>query len=1026
MNVHIISHTHWDREWFLTAKYTSEWLPPFFNSLFNMLERYPDYYFVLDGQTIMIEDFLDQLTSHQKKAALKKLKKFINQKRLMVGPYYLQADWRLLNGESLIRNLLLGMQIANELGSSMKVGWLLDNFGQISQAPQIHKGFELNGLYLWRGIDTEPEKISTEFIWEAPDRSQIVSIYLISSYRNAMRLAEYSDLARERVESEIKKLQPFATTNNILLMNGYDQEMIPDDILPLIKDLNKKFKNIKLIQSTPEKYLSAILQKNPLFQIIKGAQESGRYISIFPGTLSARMYLKQMNVECENLLIKWAEPISSLLLALGGEYQNEKLSLAWKELLKNHPHDNICGVSIDDVHSDMEDRFNTVRQMAKEVVENGLLRISNNIDTKHEQNIVVFNSTPRVKSQVVKIALKIGKRFSLYEADSDKEVPFQIGEKKGDLTQIYFWADSIPGLGYKTFYYLNKNKKANFSYNKKLKVYPEENRMENEFLDVKIEDNGTLTIIDKKTGRKFENIGYFQDGGDAGDTYNYSYPAEDEIITSLNSKARIKALEYGDLIAKFQIEISMHLPVSLTSNRKRRKKIRRHFPIVVIVELKANSPRVDFYTRLKNNVKDHRLRVIFPTHLEVDSSFSDRPFDIVESPVTPQPFVTELPENLKKIMIGAREPVPISTLPLNSIVFVKNEKNDGAALIARGLTEYEIVENNKIALTLFRSVGWLARSDLLTRVGDAGPMIFTPEAQCMRSLDFHYSFLPFKEEPEGYLFKQAEEFNTELKAVFTDRHEGKLEAKKGLLILRSDNANLVVSSIKKAEKDSDIIVRLFNPACRDEIGYLKFFNPIKYVHIVNLNEEMKNELHHIDNEIQIRVPSKKIITLKVKLEIKNLINDASSENSKILSEVSNKDKNDLKTNIPPIVSEKDILHEEIRAKNLEQRLIVLEGQLRDVEEKMRSSSNEKVLNKLMKQKINISGKVTTLRRELLEAQLSSILIQKKYTELFEDDDKKKEEQLEIFDSEIREIGLKLNKARVEKRAMEYLLELEKY
>lgn len=26
---HIISHTHWDREWYINSRYVNEWLPPF-------------------------------------------------------------------------------------------------------------------------------------------------------------------------------------------------------------------------------------------------------------------------------------------------------------------------------------------------------------------------------------------------------------------------------------------------------------------------------------------------------------------------------------------------------------------------------------------------------------------------------------------------------------------------------------------------------------------------------------------------------------------------------------------------------------------------------------------------------------------------------------------------------------------------------------------------------------------------------------------------------------------------------------
>ncbi|MGE5607025.1 MAG: alpha-mannosidase, partial [Bacteroidota bacterium] len=165
---HIISHTHWDREWYLNSKYTKEWLVPFFEALFTMMEKEPGYRFVLDGQTLMIEDYLDQLQLEGKEVDKAKalIKKYAAQKRLIIGPYYLQPDWQLISEEAIIRNLLIGMEMAREYGEPMPVGWLLDNFGQISQAPQIHRGFGLKGLFVWQGAEMEPHRIKSEFLWK--------------------------------------------------------------------------------------------------------------------------------------------------------------------------------------------------------------------------------------------------------------------------------------------------------------------------------------------------------------------------------------------------------------------------------------------------------------------------------------------------------------------------------------------------------------------------------------------------------------------------------------------------------------------------------------------------------------------------------------------------------------------------------------------------------------------------------------------------------------------------------------------
>ena len=152
--IHIISHTHWDREWYLSSKYVNRWIPVFFENLFRMLEKEPDYRFVLDGQTSIIDDCCAQLQAQggqSMDAFMDTVRKYVREGRIIAGPYYLQPDWQLVSEEALIRNLLYGRAIAEELDGGSKTGWLLDNFGQISQGCQIHEHFGMSGIVVWRG-----------------------------------------------------------------------------------------------------------------------------------------------------------------------------------------------------------------------------------------------------------------------------------------------------------------------------------------------------------------------------------------------------------------------------------------------------------------------------------------------------------------------------------------------------------------------------------------------------------------------------------------------------------------------------------------------------------------------------------------------------------------------------------------------------------------------------------------------------------------------------------------------------------
>ena len=474
-------------------------------------------------------------------------------------------------------------------------------------------------------------------------------------------------------------------------------------------------------------------------------------------------------------------------------------------------------------------------------------------------------------------------------------------------------------------------------------------------------------------------------------------------------------------MAMFKIELSMDIPIALVKNRKRRSKVTRRFPIVTYVKLESNSPRVDFHTNLKNVVKDHRLRIVFPTFAGANYSASDRPFDVVESPISFSPYPAELPDNIKQIMIGARESVPVTTLPLNSFVYLDDE-NRGAALISQGLAEYEIIRDHKIALTLFRATGWLARNDLLTREGDAGPMIFTPEAQCLRYFDFHYSFLPYHNKTIGFLFNQAEQFNTILKVVATGKHNGGLEGEKGLLCLKSNNDSLVISAIKKGENENKLIIRLFNPLEQVVEGELTCNNKIQYAEINNLNEEFKSELSTKNNSIPLKVPPKKIVTLGIKFKQRNIIKNRPSSEARILSPLVFEKEDFLDVDIPNIVIKNDIKRELQRVNQLQKELSYNQNKMEKMEKEILLNKDKQILAKLKRGKNRIWGIVMALTRAELEARLSLILTQKKYAELYDLNKQKKNDKMREYDSILRDIGFKLNAARVTKRVSEYLID----
>lgn len=294
----IVSHTHWDREWYLPFQLYRMKLVKLIDKLLDVLEGDPRFRsFTLDGQTIVVGDYLDIRPEREGD-----LKRFVKEGRILIGPWYILPDEFLVSGEATVRNLMLGHRIAEAFGGVMKVGYIPDPFGHISQMPQILRGFGMDSCVLWRGLNDEGKTLPTEFYWQAPDGSKILTVHLRMGYCNAANLPEKSEEALKRVEALLRASAPSLSTSNMLLMNGCDH-LEPQPFLPtLIEALNREIGDAHLVQGTLMEYIQAVRNEAPELPTIIGEQRSHRYALLLPGVLSTRTYLKQENAKSQTLL----------------------------------------------------------------------------------------------------------------------------------------------------------------------------------------------------------------------------------------------------------------------------------------------------------------------------------------------------------------------------------------------------------------------------------------------------------------------------------------------------------------------------------------------------------------------------------------------------------------------------------------------------------------------------------------------------------------------------------------------------
>ncbi len=940
----LVSHTHWDREWYLPFEDFRWLLVKTIDQLIDFMENNQKYhYFNLDGQTIILEDYLELRPENRQR-----LQQLITQNRIQIGPWYVLADEFLVSGESLIRNLLYGHQTGGQFGKVMSIGYVPDSFGHIAQLPQILNGFNITTSIWWRGLEDNGKTLPTELRWRSPDGSEVLLVHLRTSYSTAANLPDSVDSALAQILMPLNVLSLRGTTSAALLMNGSDhlppqphlptlihalnQRLQSKDILrgkrvsqllsefgkspidkevtglnelspfidQLFTDFLKELDGVTFHHGTLQDYIDIIRNEASLvgLPIIEGEQHASKYIPVLPGVFSSRLYLKQKNFTCQQLLERWVEPFSTIAWWLGAPYPTVPLQYAWKLLLQNHPHDSICGCSVDETHADMERRFAGVHQIGNQLLGEAISYINQQTTSKPPSTLPnqpvaafrVFNPHPWNATDIVRILLHLPNRkddlahFTLYNS-AGEAVPFQCQKATAldptiqrsidihtlpeiysgephvpDLTRyllVTLPVQEIPGHGHATFYLAPKTSEdtipstPTLSITQKDEVYS----IENPFIRLRISTrNGSINLYHKPTHKEYANLHVFEDTGDTGDEYTYCPPAQDSCVTTQDTpNTRISILEAGPITSSILISTRINVPKEILANRRRRSSQIVTIPIQSLITVSAYSPRVDIQTTLINMAKDHRLRILFPTNLNATTAWGDTPFHVTERPnkAAPQTWEAQLypmimdyyltsilkAPNIKGKPLGWFED-STTTHALQSFVDV-NDGKEGLLIATRGLPEYELIDDEKrtIALTLLRSVGWLSRADLTTRRGHAGPELETPGAQCLGHQVMQYSILPHPESWRNKLtLRQAQLFVTPMRAIqLSNTNNGHLLPDQSFLSI--DNPHCTFSCLKKSESTDSTILRVYEISGAAGMARIQTHLEVTKVTPVNLNEE---------------------------------------------------------------------------------------------------------------------------------------------------------------------------------------------
>ncbi len=367
-DVHLVPTSHWDREWYLPFEGFRARLLGAMDAVLELLDRHAEYRFTLDGQSILVDDYLE-LRPERRPA----LERAVADGRLRVGPWYVQPDELLVCGESLVRNLGVGRARARELGGALLVGYLPDSFGHAADLPEILAGFGIGTAIFARGLDQRAERLGDLFWWQAPSGLRVLAHWMPEGYGPAAGLPQDEAVALGMLEQIRARLAARATGPALLLQAGSDHSRPQAHLPALVAAWAAQHPELPLRFSDHEAFFEAERPAAADRPTVAGELRGSRYHPLLPGVLSSRIYLKLRNFALEGRLLREVEPAVALAGRLAApDSMPEALPLvdrAWRQLLQNHPHDSICGCSVDAVHREMELRYDRCEQLTDFVVD---------------------------------------------------------------------------------------------------------------------------------------------------------------------------------------------------------------------------------------------------------------------------------------------------------------------------------------------------------------------------------------------------------------------------------------------------------------------------------------------------------------------------------------------------------------------------------------------------------------------------------------------------------------------------------
>ena len=614
-------------------------------------------------------------------------------------------------------------------------------------------------------------------------------------------------------------------------------------------------------------------------------RDSYGYTWTLQGTFATRAHEKRMNARAERLLLRETEPWAALASRVGRS-KRPLVDAAWRTLLEAHPHDTLCGTSIDEVAESMELRIRSATTQAVGVRDDAILQLIGHDPVVARETsrwtsvLLVRNASPRPRGGVVVIDVEI---FM-------EDVPVGPGSAPGGV--------AIPGL---RSYDLSRTAPPaaqlltvthGHSLVESPRHYPDnhlvvaatvavwsapvapygiapldagndspapikttDRSIENAHCRVTVDDRAVVAFEDLASGRRLDSFIELVDEADAGDEYTPAprpslYAVE---VTSVESRHRGPLI--ADLALGFRVHrkdhVSVHQDIAnrLSSRGENVPDGTRATDVVVRLILEAGARWLRIEVEGENRLKDHRLRFRFRTDV-VGDVWADAAF----GPARRAPIVAP-PED-------ATMEIPPKTAPLHRYVSRFDDQH-GCTVFSDGLAEYEAAEDGSVYITLVRAVGDLSVRDLPERPGNAGWPKPTPGAQCIGPFGASFAFMlhgPRTPQTIDEIERTADDVLLPLRGTTLRSAIRVPDAVAGVEL---QGVGLALSTIKESEDGKWLVLRCVNLIDAPVAGSWRVPFDIVEAHRARLDETITDALTSIDRVISFEAAPREIVTILV-------------------------------------------------------------------------------------------------------------------------------------------------------------------